>query len=93
MWPCSSLLLGAVRAVDVITTDDEALVGQGEAAPLAVEAVLVPGVALVVHHVGAMAEPCGDRGGRAMFPKDNRSNIQTVLRNPSCHLPISIDGS
>lgn len=42
----------------MITIDDKALVGQGEAALLAVKAVLVPGVSLVIHHVGAMAEPC-----------------------------------
>lgn len=42
----------------MISVDDEALVGQGEGALLAVEAVLVPGVALVVHHVCAVAESC-----------------------------------
>lgn len=45
----------------MVSIDDKALVGQREAALLAVEAVLVPGEALVVHHVGAMAEPCRDR--------------------------------
>ena len=60
-----SQLLGAVGAVDVVRVEHEALVGQAEAALLAVEAVLVPGEALVVHHVGAMTEPCsGTRGGR-----------------------------
>lgn len=57
-----SHLLGAVGAVDVLRFDDEALVGQRQRALLAVEAVLVPGVALVVHHVGAVAEPCGGAG-------------------------------
>lgn len=57
---CSSQLLGAVRAVDVISIDDEALVGQREGALLAVEAILVPGVPLIIHHIGAMAEPCRD---------------------------------
>lgn len=47
--------------MDVVSAEDEALVGQGEAALLAVEAVLVPGEALVVHHVGAVAEPCTAR--------------------------------
>lgn len=42
----------------MIPVDDKALVGQREGALLAVEAVLVPGVSLVVHHVGAVAEPC-----------------------------------
>lgn len=56
-WPCSQLL-STVRAVDVLSVDDKALVGQGEGAFLAVEAVLVPGVTLVVHHVGPMAKPC-----------------------------------
>lgn len=56
-----SHLLGAVGAVDVFRFDDKALVGQRQRALLTVEAVLVPAVALVVHHVGALAEPC--RGG------------------------------
>lgn len=55
---CSSHLLGTVGAVDVISTDDKALVGQREGALLAVEAVLMPGVSLVVHHIGAVAKPC-----------------------------------
>lgn len=42
----------------MVRFDDKALVGQRQGALLAVEAVLVPAVALVVHHVGAMAEPC-----------------------------------
>lgn len=53
-----SHLLGAVGAVDLLRFDDEALVGQRQGALLTVEAVLVPAVALVVHHVGALAEPC-----------------------------------
>lgn len=56
-WLCSQLL-STVRAIDVLSVDDEALVGQGEGAFLAIEAVLVPGVTLVVHHVGPMAKPC-----------------------------------
>lgn len=42
----------------MISIDDKALVGQREAALLAVEAILMPGVSLIVHHIGAMAEPC-----------------------------------
>lgn len=61
-WRRRSHLLGAVGAVDVVRFDDEALVGQRQRALLTVEAVLVPGVALVVHHVGAVAEPCGGAG-------------------------------
>lgn len=53
---CSLQFLGAVGAVDVVAADDKALVGQREAALLAVEAVLVPGVALVVHHICAMTK-------------------------------------
>lgn len=41
----------------MISHDDKALVGQREAALLAVEAILVPGVALIVDDVGAVAEP------------------------------------
>lgn len=52
--------LGTVGAVDVISTDDKALVGQREAALLAVEAVLVPGVALIVDHICPMTEPYRD---------------------------------
>lgn len=57
---CRLQLLGAVGAVDLFCSDDEALVGQRQRALLAVEAILVPGVTLVVHHVGAVAEPCKD---------------------------------
>lgn len=57
-WLCASQLLGTVRAVDMISVDDEALVGQGEAALLAVEAVLMPGVSFIIHHIGAMTKPC-----------------------------------
>lgn len=59
MWPRSQLL-SAVGAVDLFSSDDEALVGQRQRTLLAVEAILVPGVSLVVHHVGAVAEPCRD---------------------------------
>lgn len=52
----------------MIPGDDEALVGQRQAAPLAVEAVFVPGVALVIHHVGAVAESCdGDLAAVALL--------------------------
>lgn len=56
-----SQLLGTVGAVDLLPGDDEALVGQRQRALLTGEAVLVPGEALVVHHVGAVAKTC--RGG------------------------------
>lgn len=52
----TSQLLGTVGAVDVLAIDHKALIGQRQGALLAVEAVLVPGVALVVHHVGAPAK-------------------------------------
>lgn len=57
---CRSQLLGAVGAVDLFCSDDKALVGQRQRTLLAVEAILVPGVTLVVHHVGAVAKPCKD---------------------------------
>lgn len=47
--------------MDLLSVDHKALVGQREAALLAVEAVLVPRESLIVHHVGAVAEPCGER--------------------------------
>lgn len=50
-------LLGAVGAVNLLCVDNETLVGEGQGAFLAGEAILVPGESLVVHHVGAMAEP------------------------------------
>lgn len=53
-----SLLVAAVAAQDVPPLGHEALVGQAEGAPLAVEAVFVPGAALVVHHVDAFTETC-----------------------------------
>lgn len=49
---------GAVGAVDVIGADDKALVGQREAALLTVEAVIMPGVALIVHHICTMTKTC-----------------------------------
>lgn len=49
-------LVGAVGAEGVLPSGHEALVGQVEATLPAVEAVLVPGGALVVHHVHALAE-------------------------------------
>ena len=52
----TSQLLGTVGAVDVLAIDHKALIGQRQGALLAVEAVLMPGVALVVHHVGAPAK-------------------------------------
>lgn len=51
-------LLSAVGAVNLLRVDNEALIGEGEGAFLAAEAVLVPGVSFIVHHVGAMAKPC-----------------------------------
>lgn len=55
-----SQLLSAVGAVDFFCSDDKAFVGQRQRTLLAVEAVVMPGVTLVVHHVGAVAEPCRD---------------------------------
>lgn len=49
---------GAVRAVDEITADGKALVGQRQTALLAVEAVLMPRVTLVVDHICAMTKTC-----------------------------------
>lgn len=46
-----SLLVATVGAEDVSSLVHKRLVGQTEGASLTVEAVLVPGVALVVHNV------------------------------------------
>uniref|UniRef100_A0A2D4J3K5 Secreted protein n=1 Tax=Micrurus lemniscatus lemniscatus TaxID=129467 RepID=A0A2D4J3K5_MICLE len=51
-------LLGTVGAIDLLQVEDERFVGQGDGALLAVEAVLVPGVAFVAHHVGAFPKAC-----------------------------------
>lgn len=51
-------LLCAVGAVNMISVDDKALVSQGEGALLAVEAILMPGVSLIVDHIGAVAKSC-----------------------------------
>lgn len=51
-------LLCTVGAINVLSIDDKALVGQGEGALLAIEAVLMPGQSLIVDHIGAVAKPC-----------------------------------
>lgn len=53
-----SLLVAAVGAEDVPPLGYETLVGQTEGASLTVEAVFMPGAALVVHHVHAFTEAC-----------------------------------
>lgn len=56
---CVALLLVAtVGAEDVSSLGHELLVGQTQGASLTVEAVLVPGAALVVHHVHSFTETC-----------------------------------
>lgn len=42
----------------MLSVENKALIGEGEGAFLAGEAVLVPGESLIVHHIGSMAEPC-----------------------------------
>lgn len=60
--PClrSALLefLGAVRTVDVLVMTYKALVSQGQGALLTSEAVLVPRVPFIIHHVGALSKSC-----------------------------------
>lgn len=53
-----SQLFGTVRAVDVLFMHDEALVSQGQRALLTVEAVLMPSVVLIVHHISPFAKTC-----------------------------------
>ena len=57
-----SLLVAAVSAEDVSFLGHKTLVGQTEGASLTVEAVFVPGAALVVHNVHAFTETWRDRG-------------------------------
>lgn len=51
-----SLLVTTGGAEDVVALGNETLVGQTEGASLTVEAVFVPGAALVVHHVHSFTE-------------------------------------
>lgn len=53
----SSQLLGTVGAVEGATFSNKALVGQVEGALFAVEAVIVPRAALVVHNVRGFTKP------------------------------------
>lgn len=78
---CRLQLLGAVGAVDLFSSDDEALVGQRQRTLLAVKAVLVPGVTLVVHHVGAMAKPCRDTTSlvRTFFHLSGKCKLNNVI--------------
>lgn len=62
-----ALLVGAVGAEDVSPFGDEALVGETEGASFTVEAVFVPDVALVVHHVHAFAKTCNGVLAAAAF--------------------------
>lgn len=62
-------LLSTVGAINVLSIDDKALVGQGEGALLAVEAVLVPGESLIVDHIGAVAKPCTETRGCFLIQK------------------------
>lgn len=54
----TSLLVCTVRAEDVFSFGHKTLVGQTEGAFLTVEAVLMPGAALIVHHVHTFTETC-----------------------------------
>lgn len=75
----ASQLLGAVRAVDVLSVDDEALVGHGEGAFLAVKAVFMPGFVLVVHHIGPSAKSCnGILTSRALLGHIALITVHTV---------------
>lgn len=56
--PCPALLVAAVRAEDVFPLRNETLVGQTEGASLTVEAVFVPGAALIIHHVHSFTKTC-----------------------------------
>lgn len=66
-WP---LLAAAVGTEDVSSSADETLVGQVEGAPFAVEAILVPGASLVIHHIYAFTETWKQRkeGSERRFP-------------------------
>lgn len=71
----------------MISVDDEALAGQRQGALLAVEAVLVPGEAFVVHHVGAVAEPCRDTGTRRQGHPSVSSEGRVVM-DAECRPPF-----
>lgn len=65
-------LLSTVGAINVLSIDDKALVGQGEGALLAVEAVLMPGQSLIVDHIGAVAKPCTETHEGVFFNTKKR---------------------
>lgn len=71
-WPLNtwSLLAGAVGTEDVSSFGYEPFVGQVERASFTVEAVFVPGHALVIHHIYALTETCNQRkeGSECRFP-------------------------
>lgn len=55
---CSPLLIAAIGAEDVFSLGYETLVGQTEGASLTVEAVFMPGAALIVHHIHPLTKTC-----------------------------------
>lgn len=62
-----SLFVAAVSAEDVSSFGYETLVGQTEGAFLTVEAVFVPGAALVVHDVHSFTKTCDGMLAAAAF--------------------------
>lgn len=83
---CGSQLLGAVGAVDLFSSDDKALVGQRQRTLLAVEAILVPGETLVVHHVGAVTEPCKGTASQVNLYLCVFMNVKSIVLLCSFHL-------
>lgn len=63
----SSLFVAAFSAEDVSSFGYETLVGQTEGASLTVEAVFVPGAALIVHHVHSFTKTCDGMLAPAAF--------------------------
>lgn len=65
MWASlqGSSLGGAVCTEHVLPLGHEALVGQAQGAPLAGEAVLMPGAALILDHIHTLTKPWGGNKG------------------------------
>ena len=54
-------LVGAVGTEKVLPLGHEGLVGQADGAPLAGEAEVVPGAALILHHIRRLTQPWGQK--------------------------------
>ena len=54
-------LVGAVGTEHVLPLGHEGLVGEANGAPLAGEAEVVPGAAIILHHIHCLTQPWGEK--------------------------------